>query len=98
MIIVRGVNVYPSNVEYALLSIPSAAPHYQLVVSRAGAMDELLVQCEPADDTVDPTALRAAGERVLHDHLAIRVRTQVLERGAVPRSEGKAVRVIDRRV
>ena len=98
MIIVRGVNVYPSNVEYALLSIPSAAPHYQLVVSRAGAMDELLVQCEPADDTVDPTALRAAVERVLHDHLAIRVRTQVLERGAVPRSEGKAVRVIDRRV
>ena len=98
MIIVRGVNVYPSNVEYALLSIPSAAPHYPLVVSRAGAMDELLVQCEPADDTVDPTALRAAVERVLHDHLAIRVRTQVLERGAVPRSEGKAVRVIDRRV
>ncbi len=98
MIIVRGVNVYPSNVEFALLSLPSAAPHYQLVVSRAGAMDELLVQCEPVDDTVDTSALRTAVERVLHDHLAIRVRAQVLERGAVPRSEGKAVRIVDRRV
>ena len=48
MIIVRGVNVYPSNVEHALLSVPEAAPHYQLVVERTGAMDELTVQCEPA--------------------------------------------------
>jgi phenylacetate-CoA ligase len=98
MIIVRGVNVYPSNVEYALLSLSTAAPHYQLVVSREGAMDELLVQCEPLDETVDASALRTAVERVLHDHLGIRVRAEVLRCGAVPRSEGKAVRVVDRRV
>jgi len=97
VIIVRGVNVYPSNVEHALLSVPEAAPHYQLVVERTGAMDELTVQCEPADSEVDPAALRAAVERVLHDRLGIRVRADVLERGGVPRSEGKAVRVLDRR-
>ena len=58
MIIVRGVNVYPSNVEHALLSVPEAAPHYQLVVERTGAMDELTVQCEPAGSDVDPARLR----------------------------------------
>ena len=97
MIIVRGVNVYPSNVEHALLSVPEAAPHYQLVVERTGAMDELTVQCEPADPDVDPASLQTAVERVLREHLGIRVRAEVLEPGTVPRSEGKAVRVVDRR-
>jgi len=97
MIIVRGVNVYPSNVEHALLSVPEAAAHYQLVVERRDAMDELTVQCEPVDASVDREKLRKAVERVLHDHLGIRVRVEVLESGQVPRSEGKAVRVVDRR-
>jgi phenylacetate-CoA ligase len=97
MIVVRGVNVYPSNVEHALLSVPQAAPHYQLLVERDGAMDELTVQCEPADSTVDPASLQTAVERVLREQLGIRVSADVLERGQVPRSEGKAVRVVDRR-
>ncbi len=97
MIIVRGVNVYPSNVEHALLTVPEAAPHYQLVVERAGAMDELTVQCEPATSNVDPARLRTAVERVLREQLGVRVHADVLERGQVPRSEGKAVRVVDRR-
>jgi phenylacetate-CoA ligase len=97
MIVVRGVNVYPSNVEYALLSVPAAAPHYQLVVERSGLLDELTVQCEPAGPEVDAAALRRDAERVVRDQLGIRVRVEVLEPGAVPRSEGKAVRVVDRR-
>jgi phenylacetate-CoA ligase len=97
MIIVRGVNVYPSNVEHALLSVPEAAPHYQLVVERSGLMDELTVQCEPAADGTDRASLGTAVEHVLREHLGIRVRAEVLDVGAVPRSEGKAVRVIDRR-
>ncbi len=97
MVIVRGVNVYPSNVEHALLSVPDAAPHYQLVVERNGLMDELTVQCEPTSAIVDPALLRSAVERVLREQLGIRVRADVLECGAVPRSEGKAVRVVDRR-
>ena len=97
MVIVRGVNVYPSNVEHALLSVPEAAPHYQLVVERSGPMDELTVQCEPAGAEVDSAGLRTDAERVLREHLGIRVTVDVLEPGAVPRSEGKAVRVVDRR-
>ena len=97
MVSVRGVNVYPSNVEHALLSVPESAPHYQLVVDRQGAMDELTIQCEPAGPDVDPASLRTAVERVLREQLGIRVRADVLERGTVPRSEGKAVRVVDRR-
>jgi len=97
MIIVRGVNVYPTNVEHALLSVPEASPHYQLVVERTGAMDELTVQCEPAGPNVDTTELRTAVEHMLRERLGIRVRAEVLARGTVPRSEGKAVRVVDRR-
>jgi phenylacetate-CoA ligase len=97
MVIVRGVNVYPSNVEHALLSVPDAAPHYQLLVERNGLMDELTVQCEPAAPTVDPARLRATVERVLREQLGLRVHADVVEPGAVPRSEGKAVRVVDRR-
>ena len=97
MLIVRGVNVYPSNVEHALLSIPEAAPHYQLVVERIGAMDALAVRCEPAGADVDPARLLADVERVLRDHLGIRVRAEVMEPGTLPRSEGKAVRVVDLR-
>jgi phenylacetate-CoA ligase len=77
--------------------VPEAAPHYQLVVERTAAMDELTVQCEPADADADPARLRDTVERVLREHLGIRVRAQVLDAGAVPRSEGKAVRVVDRR-
>ncbi len=96
MITVRGVNVYPSSVEHVLLSVPEVAPHYQLVVERPGDMDELTVQCEPVTD-VEPATLEATVGHVLREHLGIRVAVEVLERGAVPRSEGKAVRVVDRR-
>jgi phenylacetate-CoA ligase len=97
MIVVRGVNVYPSNVEQALLSVPGAAPHYQLIVERTGPMDELTVQCEPAHVSVDAATLRADVGHVLREQLGIRVLVDVVEAGAVPRSEGKAVRVVDRR-
>jgi phenylacetate-CoA ligase len=96
MIIVRGVNLYPSNVEHLLMGVPDVAPHYQLVVERAAAMDELTVQCEPAGGA-DPVALCSTLETLLREHLGIRVKVDVLEAGAVPRSEGKAVRVVDRR-
>ena len=96
MITVRGVNVYPSNVEHVLLSVPNVAPHYQLMVDRPRDMDELTVQVEPLTD-VEPVVLEAEVGRVLREHLGIRVHVEVLGRGEVPRSEGKAVRVVDRR-
>jgi phenylacetate-CoA ligase len=97
MITVRGVNLYPSNVEHLLLSVPEVAPHYQLVVDRPGAMDELTVQCEPASGEVDVAVLRATVETVLREHTGIRLEVEVVPPGAVPRSEGKAVRVVDLR-
>jgi phenylacetate-CoA ligase len=97
MITVRGVNLYPSNVEHLLLSVPDVAPHYQLVVERPGAMDEVTVQCEPASTEADPAALRARVAKILHDHIGIRIDVAVLPPGGVPRSEGKAVRVVDKR-
>jgi phenylacetate-CoA ligase len=97
MLIVRGVNLYPSEVERILLSHGDVAPHYQLVLKRPGAMDELTLLCEPARDGVDCDSLRSRLERALYDQTGLSINVQVLERDRVPRSEGKAVRVVDRR-
>jgi phenylacetate-CoA ligase len=90
MLIIRGVNVFPSEIERALLAIPELAPHYQLVVERPGNLDELTVQVEGA---VDSAAVR---ER-LHSVLGLTARVEVVAPGTIPRSEGKALRVVDRR-
>jgi phenylacetate-CoA ligase len=100
MLIIRGVNLYPSEVERILLSTGEVAPHYQLMVDRPGTTDELTVLCEPAGDEVeeaDRADLRLRLERVLLAETGITIAVKVLPRGSVPRSEGKAVRVVDRR-
>lgn len=96
MLIIRGVNLYPSEVERILLSLGEVTPHYQLIVERPSAMDELTVLCESASDTPDPS-LRHRVERALHASTGLSMIVEVVDRGGVPRSEGKAVRVIDRR-
>jgi phenylacetate-CoA ligase len=90
MLIIRGVNVFPSEIERALLTIPELEPHYQLVVERPGHLDELRIQAEGA---VDAAAVR---ER-LQSALGLTARVEVVPPGSIPRSEGKALRVIDRR-
>ena len=97
MLIIRGVNLYPSEVERILLGVGDVAPHYQLVVERPGALDELSVLCEPAREGVDRGMLQARLQHALREETGISIAVQVLERDAVPRSEGKAVRVVDRR-
>jgi phenylacetate-CoA ligase len=97
MLVIRGVNVYPSEIEHALLGVEGVAPHYQLVVERPGALDELTLRCEPAGDGVDAAALRARVARALRERTGITIAVELLAPGAVPRSEGKAVRVVDRR-
>jgi len=96
MLIIRGVNLYPSEVERVLLGVPDVAPHYQLVVERPGAMDELTVLCE-CSPSVDVVGLQRTIEHALREATGISIVVNVLEPGGVPRSEGKAVRVIDRR-
>ncbi len=97
MLIVRGVNVHPSNIEHLLLGIEGVAPHYRLVVERRGALDELTLECEPAAAGGDRERLRALLEPLLRERTGLRIAVAVLDPGSVPRSEGKAVRVLDRR-
>ncbi|HEX6620860.1 MAG TPA: phenylacetate--CoA ligase [Solirubrobacteraceae bacterium] len=97
MLIVRGVNLYPSEVEHTLLHVDGVAPHSQLVLERPDALDELTVCCEPVDAGLDREALRARIARALREHTGIHVAVELLAPGEVPRSEGKAVRVVDRR-
>ena len=97
MLIIRGVNLFPSNVETLLLGVEEVGPHYRLIVERPGQMDEVSVECEPADPEIDRAALTERLEVLLRDHTGIRIPVTVVEPGGVPRSEGKAVRVVDRR-
>jgi len=97
MLIVRGVNLFPSNVEHVLLGVEEMAPHYRLIVERPGTMDELTLECEPVSAEVDRAELAARLEPLLREHTGIRIAVSVVEPGVVPRSEGKAVRVVDRR-
>jgi phenylacetate-CoA ligase len=97
MLIIRGVNLYPSEVERVLLGVGDVTPHYQLVVDRPGTMDELTVLCEPAAPTPDTGPLSRRIERALREATGLSMLVQLLDPGGVPRSEGKAVRVIDKR-
>jgi phenylacetate-CoA ligase len=101
MLIIRGVNVYPSQIEAVLVGLPDLAPHYQLVVSRRGNMDELAVEVEAAPSL--PTgvaAYRQVAEQVryqIKSLIGVTTDVTVKKPGEVPRSQGKAVRVRDQR-
>jgi len=97
MITVRGVNLYPSNVEHLLLGVAGIAPHYRLLVERPGAMDEVTLECEVASAEIDRVELGAQVARLLQERIGLRITVSVREPGALPRSEGKAVRVLDSR-
>ena len=98
MLIIRGVNVHPSQVEHVLLSAGGVAPHYRIIAERPGPLDELTVECEPAaetGETADELTRRLA--HLLREQTGLRLTVAVLPTGSIPRSECKAVRVIDRR-
>ncbi|HVB46797.1 MAG TPA: phenylacetate--CoA ligase [Burkholderiales bacterium] len=102
MLIIRGVNVYPSQIEAALVGLPDVAPHYQLVLERRGNLDTLTVELEAAAAVPvgSPDAYRALAERVRYQIKSlIGVTTEVVVKkpGELPRSQGKAVRVRDLR-
>jgi phenylacetate-CoA ligase len=97
MLIVRGVNLHPSQVEHVLLSVEGASPHYRLILDRPELMDELTLECEPAGAETDWHLLRLSLEQALREHTGLRISVAVVGRGSLPRSEGKAVRVVDKR-
>jgi phenylacetate-CoA ligase len=99
MIILRGVNVFPSQIEAELLSVPGLAPHFQIELARDGRMDRLTVHAEASQPVEEDgrRALESALTRRIRQALGLSVATHVGPPGMVPRSEGKALRVVDRR-
>jgi phenylacetate-CoA ligase len=97
MMIVRGVNVFPSQVEEQILTIEGLTPHYLCVLSRPGNLDVLTVQVEAYDAGADRDALgRALADRVKH-RIGVTIGVEVLAPHALERSLGKAKRISDRR-
>ncbi|WP_200951153.1 MULTISPECIES: phenylacetate--CoA ligase PaaK [unclassified Nocardioides] len=95
MMIVRGVNVFPTQVEEQILAVPGLAPHYLCVLTRPGNLDELTVRVE-AEGAVDPALGVALGDRI-KQHMGVSARVEVVERHALERSLGKAKRIDDQR-
>jgi phenylacetate-CoA ligase len=102
MFIIRGVNVFPSQVEAALLKIDATLPHYQIVLSRHGGMDQMEVQVEVTaelfSDSVRELEMvhRQLSDAIAHV-LGIRVKLTLVEPHTIARSQGKAKRVVDNR-
>jgi phenylacetate-CoA ligase len=99
MLIIRGVNVYPSQVEAVLVGLEGLAPHYQLVVERQGSLDELTIEVETLRAFSEDQARNIERTVAHHVKAMIGVSSSVRARkpGEVPRSQGKAVRVRDLR-
>jgi phenylacetate-CoA ligase len=98
MLIIRGVNVYPSQVEAVLVGFPGIAPHYQIILMRDGALDAMTVEVELAPGFAGDRFHKA--DEVTHhikSLIGVTCKVVVKAEGEVPRSQGKAVRVVDRR-
>jgi phenylacetate-CoA ligase len=101
MMIIRGVNVYPSQVEAVLIGLPGLSPHYQIALTREGALDTMTVEVELAPDAPRGVADLTRKSKEVQHHLksmiGVTCKVTVKAPGEVPRSQGKAVRVKDLR-
>jgi phenylacetate-CoA ligase len=102
MLIIRGINVFPSQIEEVLVSMENCEPHYQLVVSREGSMDVLEVLIEVTeniffDEMKMQRAFLEKVEKRIESVLGVGVNVRLVEPNSIPRHEGKAARVIDKR-
>jgi len=99
MLIIRGVNVFPSQIEEILLKNDRLSPHYVLEVRRDGHLDDLdvLVECRVEMAAEAKVTVEQDVERSIKGYVGVSTKVRVVEPGTVQRSQGKAVRVIDRR-
>jgi phenylacetate-CoA ligase len=102
MLIIRGVNVFPSQIEEVLMTIREIEPHYQIVVDRKGHLDVVEVWIEVGEDIFGETmgqlsTFERMVQQRLYSVLNIQVKVRLKEPRAIARSEGKAVRVVDKR-
>jgi phenylacetate-CoA ligase len=97
MIILRGVNVFPTQIEEAIMATPGLAPHFQIELTRPDRMDQMRILSEAAAASCDRAEAGKALSAQIKQTVGISVAVEVSEPGAVARSEGKAVRILDRR-
>ncbi len=102
MLIIRGVNVFPSQIESVLVSVPGVAPHYMLIVDRVNSSDTLEVQVEMTDEMFSDTVSHIEDVRQsiigqIKSVVGIATNVKLVAPKSIPRSEGKAKRVIDKR-
>ncbi|MFL5298731.1 MAG: phenylacetate--CoA ligase family protein [Anaeromyxobacteraceae bacterium] len=102
MFIIRGVNVFPSQVETALLAVEGTLPHYHIVLTREQGLDQMEVKVEVTPEVLSDTirgveALQRKLEAAIEHVLGLRVLVTLVEPRSIPRSEGKAKRVTDQR-
>ena len=100
MMILRGVNVFPTQIEEQLMKQPALSPHFQVELFRDGRMDGMRVHVEALEGQADPGArARAAADlqKAIKETVGVSVAVQVEDPGGVPRSQGKAVRIVDNR-
>lgn len=101
MLIIRGVNVFPSQVEEIILGMPALAPHYQLVVTREGHLDALEVHCEVREGGLPQDTIDVVGRDLQHrikTYIGVSTRVKLLPAQGIERSlTGKARRVLDKR-
>jgi len=100
MMIVRGVNVFPTQVEEQLLKVEGLTPHYVCVLTRPGRLDEMTVRVESRRDGIGPVAKQALAEsaaRLIKDHVGVTVTVEICEPHELERSLGKAKRIHDQR-
>ena len=102
MLIIRGVNIFPSQVESVLVNMPGVSPHYMLVVDRVNSTDTLEVMVEVTEEMFADTvsSMEQLNKRIaerLQSVLSLSARVRLVEPRTIPRSEGKAKRVTDNR-
>jgi len=102
MLIIRGVNVFPSQIEYAVMSFPELATQYQITVDRPGALDTFAVKVELTDAAcknkkLDKNALKRDIQEKIHGITGLSAEIEIAKCGEIPRTEGKAQRVLDLR-
>ena len=102
MLIIRGVNVFPSQIESVLLGIEGLEPHYELIVDREGPLDTLEIRVEVSEKIFsdEVRALQNIEKRIskdIKDYLGVSTKIKLVESKSLERFEGKAQRVIDKR-
>jgi phenylacetate-CoA ligase len=99
MIILRGVNMFPSQIEEIALRIPALSPHFQLELTRSGRMDAMTIHIEPRENTTPGDRAAAAAElkSQIKIHVGSSCTVDVVEPGTLERSNGKLRRIYDNR-